>query len=158
MLNLLLLIGFIVSIVLFVWAEQQRREAQQQLTKTATELEEVRRSAQASGQEVADQVLSQLRSIMDIPMDPEPTVATIIDADALKEANEFYAPAQNGDHLIITETRAILYSAERNIILDVVPVTLEESQELQQAQQADDEGQPIVPETVDDEEEQDDQD
>lgn len=125
LLNLLLLIGIIVTISLFVWAEQQRREAQQKLTQTATELEELRKSAEASGQEVADEVLRKLRTHMEIPTDPQPTVATIVDAAALKEANEFYAPAENGDHLVITNKRAILYDADRDIILDVVPVQID---------------------------------
>lgn len=125
LLNLLLLVGIIVTISLFVWAEQQRREAQSKLKETATQLEELRKNAQASGQEVANEVLGKLRKHMDIPTDPEPTVATIVDANALKEANEFYKPAENGDHLIITGTRAILYDADRDIILDVVPVTVD---------------------------------
>jgi type II secretory pathway pseudopilin PulG len=124
-LNLILLIGIIIAISLFVWAEQQRREAQDKLTQTATELEELRKSAQASGQEVADKVLAKLRTHMDIPNDPAPTVATIVDAAALKEANEFYTPAENGHHLIITGKRAILYDPKRDIILDVVPVQVD---------------------------------
>lgn len=127
LLNVLLLIGIIVTISLFIWAEQQRREAQQKLRQTATELEELRKSAETSGQEVADQVLTKLRTHMDIPADPQPTVATIVDADALKKANDFYAPAQNGDNLIITNKRAILYDPKRDIILDVVPVTIDQS-------------------------------
>jgi FtsZ-interacting cell division protein ZipA len=128
-LNLLLLVGIIVTIALFVWAEQQRREAQQKLSQTAGELEELRKSAQASGQEVADEVLGKLRQHMEIPTDPQPTVATIVDAAALKESNEFYQPAENGDHLVITAKRAILYDADRDIILDVVPVSIDESQQ-----------------------------
>jgi len=124
-LNVILFIGIIVTISLFVWAEMQRREAQQKLGQTAQELQELRKSAQASGQEVANQVLDKLRKHMDIPSDPQPTVATIIDADALKKSNDFYTPASNGDHLIITQKRAILYDDDRDIILDVVPVSID---------------------------------
>lgn len=128
-LNLLLLIGIIVTISLFVWAEQQRREAQSKLRQTATELEELRKSAQTSGQEVATKVLEKLRSHMEIAADPQPTVATIVDADALRKVNEFYTPAENGHHLIITAKRAILYDPDRDIILDVVPVAIDQSQQ-----------------------------
>lgn len=126
--NLILIVGIIVTISLFIWAEQQRRETEQKLGQTAKELEEARKSAQTSGQEVADQVLGKLRQHIDLPTDPQPTVATIIDADALKKTNEFYEPAQNGDHLIITKKRAILYDPKRNIIRDVVPVIVDAEQ------------------------------
>lgn len=126
--NLVLIVGIIVTISLYIWAEQERRETEQKLGQTAQELEEIKRSAQTSGQEVADQVLGKLRQHIDLPTDPQPTVATIIDADALRKTNEFYNPAKNGDHLIITEKRAILYDPKRNVILDVVPVIADASQ------------------------------
>lgn len=126
--NLILIVGIIVTISLFIWAEQERRETEQKLGQTAKELEEARKSAQTSGQEVADQVLGKLRQHIDLPTDPQPTVATIIDADALRKTNEFYQPAKNGDHLIITQKRAILYDPTRNIIRDVVPVIADASQ------------------------------
>ena len=122
--NLILIIGIIAVIGAFVWAEQQRRSAQNELQQTAAQLEELRQSSQRTGQQVAQQVLEKVRAHMDIPSDPEPTVATIVDAAALKEANDFYAPAENGDHLIITQSRAVLYDPDRDIILDVVPVQL----------------------------------
>jgi len=125
--NLILLIGIIVVVGLFVWAEQQRRSAQTQLQDTITELEQLRESSEQSGQEVAQRVLEAVRKHVDLPTDPEPTVATIVDVESLRAANEFYSVADNGDHLIITERRAILYDPERDIILDVVPVRLENS-------------------------------
>ena len=128
-LQLLLLVGIIITISLFVWAEMQRREAQQRLSQTAGELEELRKSAQTSGQEVAKQVLDKLRRHIDIPLEPQPTVATIVDVDALKSSNDFYQPAENGDHLVITQKRAILYDPDRDIIIDVVPVSIDESQQ-----------------------------
>lgn len=129
--NLLLIIGIVAAIGLFVWAEQQRRTTEQQLEQTAQELEEIRRSTQRGGQELADEVLSKLRTHMRFVEDPQPTVATIVDINALRQANEFYNAAENGDHLIITERRAILYDPEQDIILDVVPVVI--NQEDQQS-------------------------
>lgn len=122
--NLLLIIGIIAAIGLFVWAEQQRRSTEQQLEQTAQELEEIRRSTQRGGQELADEVLGKLRTHMRFIEDPQPTVATIVDIEALRQANEFYNSAENGDHLIITQRRAILYDPEQDIVLDVVPVVI----------------------------------
>lgn len=123
--DVLLIVGIIVTISLFVWAERQRRVAHSNLSQTATQLEELRQSAGTSGQAVADEVLGKLRRHLDVPTDPEPTVATIVGAEGLKEYGEFYQSADNGDYLIITQKRAILYDPDRDIILDVVPVTID---------------------------------
>lgn len=122
--NLLLFIGIIGAVALFFWAEQQRRDALSQLKETQAQLEEIRESTERSGQQVADEVLSKLREHIDIPSDPQPTVATIIDVDRLRETSDFYKTAKNGDNLILTENRAILFDSERNIIIDVVPIVL----------------------------------
>lgn len=129
--NFLLFIGIIVAIGLFAWAEMQRRDAIGRLKETEQELEKIRQSTERRGTEVAQQVLESVRKLMDVPADPEPTVATIVDVDALREASPFYNKAENGDHLIITETRAILYDPDRGIILDVVPVRINKEQQQQ---------------------------
>ena len=76
-------------------------------------------------QETADLILKEIRNLIDIPEDVNPTVATIVDVEILKKKNPFYAKASNGDHLIVTPTRAILYSSVTKRIIDVVPVQLE---------------------------------
>lgn len=123
-LGLLLLIVVVIAIGLFTWAEKQRREVAGKLEQTEAELEEIRKSTQRGGAEVAKEVLAKVRSHIVVPEEPQPTVATIIDINRLKEASEFYNVADNGDHLIITEKRAILYDPDRDIILDVVPVRI----------------------------------
>ncbi len=135
LLNLLLLIAIIAVIAGFVWAEQERRAARSELEKTVGELEELRQASQRDGAEVAAEVLGKLRGHMVIPTTPEPTVATIVNIDQLREANEFYSVADNGDHLIITEKRAILYDPELDIILDVVPVSINQASEAPPAEQ-----------------------
>jgi len=129
--NFLLFIGIIAAVGMFAWAEMQRRDAIGRLKETEQELEKIRQSTERRGTEVAQQVLESVRKLIDIPTDPEPTVATIVDVDALREASPFYNKAENGDHLIITETRAILYDPDRGIILDVVPVKINKEQQQQ---------------------------
>lgn len=127
MFNLLLIIGIIAAIALFAWAEQQRRATEGRLEQTKKELEEVKKSTRAGGEELAKQVLEKIRQHMDVPAEPVPTVATIVDIERLREANQFYKAAENGDHLIITEKRAILYDPDRDIIIDVVPVVIDQN-------------------------------
>lgn len=60
-------------------------------------------------------------------------VATIVDIESLRAGNEFYAQADNGDHLVITRNRAILYDPDRNIIVDVVPVSIDQEEQNKQS-------------------------
>lgn len=123
--NFLLFIAVIGALGLFAWAEQQRRDAIQKLEQTTKELEEIRKVTERTGAAVAQQVLENVRKHMDVPTDPDPTVATIIDIESLRKENPFYNKAENGDHLVITRERAILYDPDRNLILDVVPVQIQ---------------------------------
>lgn len=128
LLNFILFIAIIVVIALFVRAEMERRAAEAQLQEKAAELQQLKETAERSGQQVADQVLEKLRRHIVLPGDPAPTVATIVDIEQLKQANDFYSPAKNGDHLIITQDRAILYDPDRDLILDIVPVQINQQQ------------------------------
>lgn len=119
--NLLLILAVIAAISLFIWSEQNRRSTARQLEDTARQLEEVKNSSQQSGDQEADEVLGKVNSLITIPLDPRPSVAKINDIDRLKEANAFFGIAENGDYLILTGSRAILFDPDRNIILDVAP-------------------------------------
>ncbi len=73
--------------------------------------------------------LQRLGLIMLLP-EENPTVATLIDADALRKENEsFYKNAQNGDKLIIYTQQAILFREEENKVINVAPVFIEPNQE-----------------------------
>lgn len=61
---------------------------------------------------------------IDIDVSVEPTVATIVDAAKLQAQSQFYKNAVNGDFLVVTPTRAILYSKTRDRIIDVTPVEI----------------------------------
>lgn len=72
-------------------------------------------------------ILEKVRRHIQIATDVEPTVATVVNADSLRVKNaSFYAQAENGDALIVTKDRAILYSVKKDIILNVVPVRLQD--------------------------------
>lgn len=68
--------------------------------------------------------LDRLGKIMLLP-DESPTIATIVDADALRGENElFYKDAQNGDKLIIFSDKAILFREGEDLVVNVAPVFL----------------------------------
>jgi hypothetical protein len=125
--NLLLLLAIIGVIGMFVRAEMQRRDTAQRLETTKAELEQIKKSTTQGGEELAKQVLERVGKLIVLPTEPAPTVATIVDIERLREANEFYSVADNGDHLIITDKRAILFDPDRGVILDVVPVVIDET-------------------------------
>lgn len=112
LLGLVILVG-----VLFVQWQSARTEANQ----LAAMLVQAQSQGQANDAVVAD-ILSKVRMHIDLPEDVQATVATIVDVETLRQENPFYEKANNGDYLIVTSTRAILYAADRDVIIDVVPV------------------------------------
>lgn len=116
---------FIALVVLVVLLDVQRRSAQRELKNLTVRLEQLQGNS-PENQEKAREVVQKVRALIDIPADIEPTVATIVDVAKLQEQNPFYEKAENGDYLIVTPTRAILYDETANKILDVVPVQIEQ--------------------------------
>lgn len=115
----------IALVILVVVVDTQRRKAQTELKNLTVRLEQLQGNNQEN-QEKAKQVVQKVQKLMNIDVSVEPTVATIVDVEKLRAQNPFYNKAENGDYLIVTPTRAILYREEENIILDVVPVQIEE--------------------------------
>lgn len=73
----------------------------------------------------AADILANVRTHILLAEEPKPTVAEILDVATLRARNAFYANAANGDYLIVTTTRAILYSPSKDRIIDVMTVQLE---------------------------------
>lgn len=115
----------IVLVVLVVVLDTQRRRAQSELKNLTVRLEQLQGNNEAN-QEKARDVVRRVEELMDIDTSVEPTVATIVDVQKLRESNSFYDKAENGDFLIVTQTRAILYRESTDRILDVVPVQIEQ--------------------------------
>ena len=118
-------IVLVLAVIFLIFVlDTKRRTAEEQLKKLSVQLEQVNPNAKAN-KELARQVLAKVKRHFALPTDVEPTVATIVDVKALRERNAFYNKAENGDNLIVTSDRAILYDPDKDIILDVVPVQLQ---------------------------------
>ncbi len=100
---------------------KQRVALEEQLGKVSLQDNQV---GNQQNVEAAKRIIEKVKKHFVIPGDVDPTVATIVDVETLKARNDFYKNAKNGDHLIITPTRAILYDPGRDLIIDVVPVQL----------------------------------
>lgn len=74
--------------------------------------------------EKVEEVLAGLSNNIILPEGEEPVLAVITDVDALVQTQPFYSGSQNGDYLIIYPelARAIIYSLEKDIVINVGPV------------------------------------
>lgn len=82
----------------------------------------------ASKNEVKE-ITEKLGKIYELPKDEEPTVATVLDVEKLKD-QPFFTNAQNGDKVIIyTKSQlAILFRVNANKIITVSPVSMDQQQ------------------------------
>lgn len=121
-----LVVMMLVALLALVGVLEVRRQSiSAQLTNVTNVLEDYQSQSEEENKVLAQTIIDDVRKLIDIPEGVEPTVATIIDIDLLRAKNPFYNKASNGDHLIVTPDRAILYSSTRKVIIDVAPVQLE---------------------------------
>ena len=73
-------------------------------------------------------ILAKVGALIILPTGEEPVVATITDAASLVKDQVFYKGAKNGDVVIVYQkaAKAIVYSPDRNIIVNVGPVFLQD--------------------------------
>jgi hypothetical protein len=120
-------LGLILVVALAVLAYvnyTKRVQLATELKKLSVQMEQLQTGNDPQNVAAAKAIVDKVKKHIMIPDDIDPTVATIVDVDTLKSRNEFYKNAKNGDNLIVTPSRAILYDPNRDIILDVVPVQL----------------------------------
>ncbi len=115
--------------------ESSRRQAFAQLKAMSVRMEQVSGGNTLQNKQEAERVVNLLRTHMFIPEDVQPTVATIVDVEKLRDRNVFYKNAKNGDHLVVTPERAILFDSKANVIIDVVPVQVKPAAEPAPAQE-----------------------
>lgn len=113
-------------LVLSVFSIVRWRTAESRLKALSVQLEQLQGNPQQN-QEKAKEIVAMVRKLIDIPADVEPTVAAIVDVEKLREQNKFYDKAQNGFYLIVTAERAILFDPNAQLIVDVVPVQIEDN-------------------------------
>lgn len=72
------------------------------------------------------QTIAKLSSLIDLPSDEKPTVATVLDKEKLKD-QAFFAKAENGDKLIVfaQNKKAILFRESSNKIIEFAQLVLE---------------------------------
>jgi predicted negative regulator of RcsB-dependent stress response len=76
------------------------------------------------------EIIAKVGKLIILPTGEEPVVATINDAAALIKDQVFYKGAKNGDVVLVYQkaSKAIVYSPERNVIVNVGPIFLQDQQ------------------------------
>lgn len=76
------------------------------------------------------ELITKISKLIILPTGEEPVVATINDAAALIKDQVFYKGAKNGDVVLVYQkaSKAIVYSPERNVIVNVGPIFLQDQQ------------------------------
>ena len=88
----------------------------------------LKQDPQAVAQQEASALVAKVGKLIKLPEGETPTVATVSDAEALKD-QPFFASAAVGDKVLIytTAKKAVLYSVTMNKILEVAPLNIGES-------------------------------
>ena len=114
-------VWFIIGVVvgagaLFVWNNYVVKNP----AKIASQMEEAQ----------VKEIVAKVSKIIILPTGEEPVVATINDAASLIKEQPFYKGAKNGDVVLVYQkaAKAIVYSPERNVIVNVGPMFLQDQQ------------------------------
>lgn len=117
-----LLIVLLLAIVAFGWSFNNYRKYKNQVIYLSTSA-----GQQELVKKEMDVLLEKIGRHIMLPVDEQPTVATILDPEILIKDQPFYKGSQKGDKILIyvKAQKAIVYNETRDIIVNVGPVYLE---------------------------------
>ena len=84
---------------------------------------------QEAAKSEADRIKKEIASLIEVPNDEEPTIATVVDPAKLGD-QAFFSKAQKDDRVIIyaKAKKAILYRPSTNKIIEVAPLNIGDTQ------------------------------
>ena len=93
------------------------------------ELAELKKDPQKKIQEETQTLLNKVGRLIVLPEGEQPTIATVSDAERLKD-QPFFAKAKNGDKVLIypNARKAILYDPISDKVIEVAPVNIGNTQ------------------------------
>lgn len=124
---LLLVVLLVAAAGGFIWSFTKYKSAQKQVTHLSTQEGQL----ELAQQEIRG-LVEKVSKHMILP-EGDPVVATIQDAEALKQQQKFYQDAENEDKLLIYKDKAIIYSPGKDRIVNVGPVFIQQGDQLRNA-------------------------
>lgn len=99
------------------------------------ELNQIRNDPETATQKELEALVEEVGDLMNLPKDEQPTLATVTDADSVRD-QVFFANSENGDRVLIyTEAKkAILYRPSIGKIIEIAPVTIGQEDGLDQGE------------------------
>jgi hypothetical protein len=90
--------------------------------------------SKAEEAKILKEMTEKVGKLLILPKGEEPVMATITDAAALIKEQPFYAGSKNGDVVLMYQKalKAIIYSPERDIIVNVGPITPQDNTQVQE--------------------------
>ncbi|MFA6797518.1 MAG: hypothetical protein WCR40_02335 [Candidatus Paceibacterota bacterium] len=115
---LFILVGIILGIGLTFLYIQKYGIPSKSVLQNLSKVEEVKQ---------IKQIVDSVGKLMLLPSNEDPSIATITDVSSLVKEQPFYNGAKNGDIVIVYQKalKAIIHSPERNIIVNVGPITVQ---------------------------------
>lgn len=115
----------IALIVVFVAAVLWSLYTQEGLYKVPVENNEIK---EIEGSE-RKSVIEKVSELIILPLDQSPVLIELKDVETLKSRQTFYANAVDGDFLLVfpNSKKAIIYSEQRNILVNVGPIVIDEN-------------------------------
>lgn len=99
--------------------------------QTRSELAQLRANPQQEAQEELDAILAEVSSLITLPEGLVPVLATVNNADSLRERQVFFENAQNGDKLLlytaaedVADRKAYLYRPSTKQLINVAPINV----------------------------------
>lgn len=99
------------------------------------ELKAYKNDPSAEAQKELTEVIAEVNKLIALPTDVTPVLATVSDAASLKERNAFFAPAENGDKVLmyvtaadVNQRKAYLYRPSTKQLINVAPVAATNNQ------------------------------
>lgn len=88
---------------------------------------------QEAAKDETERIKSEVASLIDVPSDEAPTIASVVDASKLSK-QAFFAKAQNGDRVLMyaQAKKAILYRPSTKKIIEVAPINIGNNSQPQQ--------------------------
>ncbi len=115
----------VVLLVLFLVAVGAAGYSYNLYRNAQTELQRYQEDPRAVAEEEVQRVVGEVGELVALPEDEDPTVATVTDAENLRQ-QPFFEKAENGDKVLIytQAKRAILYRPSTKKVIEVAPVNI----------------------------------